>query len=60
MFRCIDEATVITAAKHRAFRSVYAYQFNRGFGGYEPVPGTCNPPVTTAFPNGDPNAPYFR
>jgi len=59
-FLCIDQATVITAAKYKSFPSVYAYQFDRTYGGYEPIPGTCNPPATSEFPNGDPNAPYFR
>ncbi|KAH9479073.1 Para-nitrobenzyl esterase [Psilocybe cubensis] len=59
-FRCIDQATVISAAKHDVFASVWAYQFDRSYGGYEPVPGTCDPPSTPAFPNGDPNLPYYR
>jgi len=59
-FRCIDQATVIAAAKHRVFPSVYAYQFDRSYEGYEPNPGVCDPPATAEFPNGDPSLPYFR
>lgn len=59
-YRCIDQATVIAAAKNRVFPSVYAYSFDRTYGGYEPIPHTCGPPATDAFPNGDPSLPYFR
>ncbi|CAA7270608.1 unnamed protein product [Cyclocybe aegerita] len=59
-FLCIDQATLISSARHRSFPSVYAYQFDRTYAGFEPIPGTCNPPTTAAFRNGDPNLPYFR
>ncbi|PPQ97784.1 hypothetical protein CVT26_012787, partial [Gymnopilus dilepis] len=58
--RCIDQATLIAAAQHRVFPSVWAYQFDRSYAGYEPIPGTCEPPATPAFPNGDPSLPYYR
>jgi len=58
--RCIDQATVIAAAKNDVFPSVWAYQFDRSYGGYEPVPNTCDPPATPEFPNGDPSLPYYR
>ncbi|PPQ86200.1 hypothetical protein CVT25_006905 [Psilocybe cyanescens] len=59
-FRCIDQATVIAAAKHSTFRSVFAYQFDRSYAGFEPIPGTCEPAKTAAFPGGDPSLPYYR
>ncbi|KAF9531081.1 cholinesterase [Crepidotus variabilis] len=59
-FVCIDQATVFSSAKHRTFPSVYAYSFDRTYAGWEPIPGTCEPALTPEFPNGDPNAPYFR
>ncbi|KAF9555615.1 alpha/beta-hydrolase [Agrocybe pediades] len=59
-FRCIDQATVNAAAKNDVFPSVWAYQFDRSYGGYEPVPNTCDPPATAEFPNGDPSLPYYR
>jgi carboxylesterase type B len=59
-FRCIDQATLIAAAKHKVFKSVRAYQFDRSIHGFVPIPGTCDPPATPAFPNGDPSLPYFR
>jgi hypothetical protein len=59
-YRCIDQATLIAAAKHKVFKSVRAYQFDRSIHGFVPIPGTCDPPATPAFPNGDPSLPYFR
>ncbi|TFK32362.1 Alpha/Beta hydrolase protein [Crucibulum laeve] len=59
-FRCVDQATLIAAAKHKVFPSIYAYQFDRSYGGFEPIPGTCDPAATAEFPNGDPKLPYFR
>ncbi|EAU83928.2 cholinesterase [Coprinopsis cinerea okayama7 len=56
-FLCIDQATLIAAAKNRVFRSVYGYQFDRTYRGWEPLPGTCSPPPTEGYPNGNPNLP---
>ncbi|KAF8964939.1 Alpha/Beta hydrolase protein [Flammula alnicola] len=57
---CIDQATLISAAKHKVFPTIFAYQFDRSYGGFEPIPGTCVPPATAEFPNGDTSLPYFR
>ncbi|PPQ97238.1 hypothetical protein CVT26_000764 [Gymnopilus dilepis] len=59
-FRCIDQATLISAAKHKVFPSIFAYQFDRSYAGFTPIPNTCVPPATAEFPNGDPSLPYFR
>ncbi|KAF9003261.1 Alpha/Beta hydrolase protein [Cyathus striatus] len=59
-FRCIDQATVVAAAKSKIFPSIYAYQFDRSYAGFEPIPGVCIPPATEEFPFGDPSLPYFR
>ncbi|TFK25421.1 cholinesterase [Coprinopsis marcescibilis] len=59
-FLCVNQATLSAAAKNGVFRSVYAYQFDRTFGGWEPLPGTCNPPAAPGYPRGDPKLPYFR
>ncbi|KAJ2915741.1 hypothetical protein MD484_g4690, partial [Candolleomyces efflorescens] len=59
-FSCIDQATVIAAAKHRVFPSIFAYQFDRTYVGWEPIPGTCGPATTAEFPYGDTKLPYFR
>ncbi|KAJ2933338.1 hypothetical protein H1R20_g3769, partial [Candolleomyces eurysporus] len=59
-FSCIDQATVIAAAKHRVFPFIYAYQFDRTYVGWEPIAGTCGPASTAEFPHGDLKLPYFR
>ncbi|KAG6919773.1 hypothetical protein DXG01_001612 [Tephrocybe rancida] len=58
-FRCIDQATLVAAAKNDVFPSVWAYQYDRSYGGYEPIPG-CEPEATADFPHGDPSLPYYR
>ena len=40
-FRCIDQATAISAAKHSVFPKVYFYEFNRGY----QISWNPNPPV---------------
>ncbi|PPR03313.1 hypothetical protein CVT26_007787 [Gymnopilus dilepis] len=58
---CIDQATLIAAAKHKVFPKIYAYQFDRSYDGFEPNgPAICQPPVAPGFPNGNPSLPYFR
>ncbi|KAJ7472586.1 cholinesterase [Mycena latifolia] len=59
-FRCLDQATAHSAAGHKVFQSVWAYQFDRSYMGYEPIPGVCDPPVTPTHPFGDPSLPYFQ
>ncbi|KAF8557920.1 hypothetical protein OG21DRAFT_1601431 [Imleria badia] len=58
-FRCLDQATT-AAAKNNIFPSVYAYEFDRSYMGYMPIPGTCVPAATEEYPYGDPSLPYFR
>jgi len=52
-FRCIDQATVYSGVKSRAFPKAYYYQFQRTIGGYDP--NNLGGPA-----NNDPNNPYFR
>jgi carboxylesterase type B len=59
-FRCVDQATIQAAAKHGVFKNIFAYQFDKSYGGFEPIPGVCRPASTPEFPNGDPSLPYFR
>ncbi|EGO26061.1 hypothetical protein SERLADRAFT_435908 [Serpula lacrymans var. lacrymans S7.9] len=59
-FRCLDQATVLASAKKKIFESTWTYQFDKSYGGYEPFPEVCDPPVTPDYPYGDPNLPYFR
>ncbi|KAJ7463346.1 cholinesterase [Mycena latifolia] len=59
-FRCVDQATAHSAAIHNVFKSMWTYQFDRSYMGFEPIPGICDPPVTATHPFGDPSLPYFR
>ncbi|PPR02327.1 hypothetical protein CVT24_011668 [Panaeolus cyanescens] len=59
-FLCIDQATLVAASTNKVFPSVWAYQFDRSYAGFQPIPNTCVPPPTAAFPNGDPSLPYYR
>ncbi|KAF9548378.1 alpha/beta-hydrolase [Agrocybe pediades] len=59
-FVCINQATVQAAAKYSVFKSVYAFQFERSFGGFEPIAGICDPAKTAQFPFGDTSLPYYR
>ncbi|KZT39149.1 alpha/beta-hydrolase [Sistotremastrum suecicum HHB10207 ss-3] len=59
-FRCLDQATVAAAAKHNVFQSVWTYEFQKSYDGYEPFPAVCEPPKTATHPNGDPSQPYFK
>ncbi len=58
-FRCIDQATVYAGAKTGAFPSIYYYQMDRTINGYNPE-NVDGAPITPAYPNGDPNMPYFK
>ncbi|KAJ7111819.1 cholinesterase [Mycena epipterygia] len=59
-FACLDQATAHSAAIHNVFKSAWTYQFERSYGGFEPIPGLCDPPVTATHPFGDPSLPYFQ
>ncbi len=59
-FACFDMAKAYSGARHGAFRSVYAYQFNRTYQTAGYTKPWCVPPATAARPNGDPDAEYFK
>ncbi|KAJ7675199.1 cholinesterase [Mycena rosella] len=59
-FICLDQATAHSAATHHVFKTVWTYQFDRSYMGFEPIPGICDPPVTPTHPFGDPSLPYFQ
>lgn len=59
-FRCVDQATIYTGVQSGAFKTSYFYQIERANGGYNPENVPANGPITPEYPNGDPNAPYFR
>ncbi|USP81586.1 hypothetical protein yc1106_08860 [Curvularia clavata] len=52
-FRCVDQSTVYSAARSRAFSKSYFYQFERTIGGYDP--NNLGGPA-----NNNPENPYFR
>jgi hypothetical protein len=57
---CLDQATAHSAALHNVFKSMWTYQFERSYMGFEPIPGICDPPATPTHPFGDPSLPYFQ
>lgn len=58
-FRCIDQATMYSAAESGAFASSYYYQMQRSINGYDPN-NLGGPAKTAQYPNGDPSLPYFK
>ncbi|KAJ7767292.1 cholinesterase [Mycena metata] len=59
-FRCLDQATAHSAVQNKVFQSTWTYQFERSYGGFEPIPGICDPPATPTHLFGDPSLPYFQ
>ncbi|KAJ7648115.1 cholinesterase [Roridomyces roridus] len=59
-FLCLDQATAHSSVLHNVFKSMWTYQFDRSYQGYEPIPGICDPPATPTHPFGDPSLPYFQ
>ena len=61
-FRCIDQATAYAGLQNSIFPVQYFYEFNRTYQmpDWSPNPPTCQAPVTTEYPNGDPSAEYFK
>ncbi|ANB12758.1 hypothetical protein AWJ20_1027 [Sugiyamaella lignohabitans] len=59
IFRCIDQATINSAVKHRKLSKVFYYQFDRTYNGYDPN-NVCFAPLTASHPYGDPSLPYYR
>lgn len=62
MFRCIDQATAYAGLNNHIFPEIFFYEFNRTYQmpGWSPNPPLCQAPVTTDYPNGDPNQEYFK
>lgn len=61
MFRCVDEATVYAGLQNGLWSEVYYYEFERSYQlSNWPDYDVCQPPVTDAYPNGDPSEAYFR
>lgn len=62
IFRCLDQATVLSALKHKSFQKSWYYQFERTYqpSGFDPNSPVCDAPKTKNRPNGDPSLPYLR
>ena len=58
--RCDNQALAFSAARHRAFPSVYVYSFNRTYQspGYSNF--ACDAPPTASRPLGDPDGEYLK
>ncbi|KAF3770199.1 alpha/beta-hydrolase [Cryphonectria parasitica EP155] len=60
-FRCVDEATVYAGLANGLWDQVYYYEMQRSYQLYDwPNYDVCQPPITAAFPYGDPSGPYFK
>lgn len=57
-FRCTDIAAAYSESQ--IFPSVYVYEFNRSYNGYDPNPPVCSAPPTAQYPLGDPSMEYFK
>lgn len=60
VFACFDLAKAYSAEKHSAFKSMYAFQFNRTYSPSGYTKPWCDAPKTTARPHGDPDAEYYK
>ncbi|KAF2102307.1 alpha/beta-hydrolase [Rhizodiscina lignyota] len=62
IFRCVDEATAYAGVVNDIFPITYFYEFNRSYQllGYSPNFPVCEAPPTAGYPNGNPNAEYFK
>ncbi|KAJ7767305.1 hypothetical protein B0H16DRAFT_1716925 [Mycena metata] len=59
-YSCLDQATARRAVQNKVFQSMWSYEFQRSYMGFEPIPGICDPPATPTHPLGDPSLPYFQ
>ncbi|KAK3357600.1 Alpha/Beta hydrolase protein [Lasiosphaeria hispida] len=61
IFRCVDQATVLTGVTNGRLSPVFYYEFDRTYQttGW-PQSSVCEPPKTAAHPHGDPSLPYFK
>lgn len=62
LFRCLDQATAVSAVNHNLFKGVWFYEFNRSYQppGFDPNAPHCDAPKDSAHPNGDPSAEYYK
>ncbi|THH00985.1 hypothetical protein EW026_g1621 [Hermanssonia centrifuga] len=62
LFRCLDQATAVSAIQHNLFKSMWFYEFNRSYQtpGFDPNAPRCDAPVDATHPNGDPDKEYYN
>ncbi|KAK4182535.1 putative esterase/lipase [Podospora australis] len=60
VFTCPSLAKAYSAAKNRAFKEVFYFNFNRTYQTSGYTRPWCVPPKTAAYPNGDPNQEYYK
>ncbi|KAJ9133725.1 Alpha/beta-hydrolase [Pleurostoma richardsiae] len=60
VFSCFDQAKAASAARHGAFRSTYAFVFNRTYSPSGYTKPWCDAPKTAERPHGDPDAEYYK
>lgn len=58
-FKCLDQALAYSAMNHKAFSSVYRYEFNRTYG-LKAATSYCKPPITQSMPFGDMDQEYYK
>jgi carboxylesterase type B len=61
-FSCLDQATAASATKHKSFKNLWYYQFDRSYQPednppYHPI---CDATKDATHPNGDPSQEYFK
>ena len=50
----------MSAVLHKSMKSVWFYEFNRSYDGYDPNPPVCEAHIEPGFPYGNPAAEYFK
>lgn len=59
-FTCFELAKAYAGAKNKAFRSTYAFEFNRTYSPSGYTRTWCDAPKTDARPHGDPDREYYK
>ncbi|KAI0090326.1 carboxylesterase from carbohydrate esterase [Irpex rosettiformis] len=62
VFRCLDQATAVSGVKHRLFKDIWFYEFNRSYqtSGYDPNAPRCDAPADVDHPAGNPDREYYK
>ena len=60
VFSCLTMAKVYSGAKHGAFKTAYAFEFNRTYSTPGYTKPWCDAPRTAQRPDGDPDQEYYK